>query len=41
VVSAQREQSTGNLPLEINTMVGRRQEADDLRRLTTSHRLVR
>ena len=38
--TSHREHGGGNLPLEINTTVGRRQESADIRRLMESHRLV-
>jgi len=38
--SSRHEQVTGHLPLEITTMVGRRQEATDIRGLMATQRLV-
>ena len=38
--SSRHEQAPGHLPLEINTMVGRRQETVDVRALLAAHRLV-
>jgi non-specific serine/threonine protein kinase len=38
--SSRQEQVVGHLPLEINTMVGRRQETADIRGLMASQRLV-
>jgi predicted ATPase/DNA-binding CsgD family transcriptional regulator len=38
--SSRHEQVVGHMPLEINTMVGRRQETADIRSLLPVHRLV-